>query len=63
MWSTLRRRCIILHIMRSKSLGGNSKEAEIQLKETSEVFLKKEDKEESKEEQLWQNFVQNVAMS
>ena len=49
--------------MRSKSLGGNSKEAEIQLKETSEVFLKKEDKEESKAEQLWQNFVQNVAMS
>ena len=25
--------------------------------------MKKEDKEESKEEQLWQNFVQNVAMS
>ena len=32
-------------------------------KRLSEAFLKKEDKEESKEEQLWQNFVQNVAMS
>lgn len=42
---------------------GSSKEAEIRLKETVGGILEKEDKEESKEEQLWQNFVQNVAMS
>lgn len=40
MWSTIRRRCIILYIMWSKSLG-SSKEAEIRLKETGGGILEK----------------------